>query len=425
VQVMFGDNGAPVVVLHPRVQLRVSQTFPPRLGCVDLLRGIVMVLMALDHSRSFFSSLHFAPEDVANTSGTLFFTRWLTHFCAPVFFLLAGTGPSLSLSQGRSVQQISRLFWTRGLWIVFLALTVVSYAWTYIFPFWFSDVLWSLGWSMVAMALLIRLPVSAVATVGVVIVLTHNLLDRMTPAAFGTLAPFWVILHGHGWFWIKPGKLGFFVLFALIPWIGVMAVGYALGFLLQRANWRKLIFSIGAILTLAFALLRVFHLYGNSQSSLLPWAEGIAGPWRVQPTLILTIVSFFNTVKHPASLQFLLMTLGPALMALPWLDRIKPDRGPARILLVFGRAPLFFYVLHLFLIHSMAVWTALVLHQPAAWLLYGGPLLQAPPLGYGHGLPFIYAMWATALALLYPVCKWFMNFRQQHPEYWWLTSPVN
>jgi len=146
-----------------------------------------MILMALDHSRSFFSGLQFAPEDLANTSGALFFTRWLTHFCAPVFFLLAGTGPSLSLSQGRSVQEVSRLFWTPGLWIVFLALTVVSYAWTYVFPFWFSDVLWSLGWSMVAMALLIRLPVSAVATVGVVIVLTHNLLDSLTPAAFGLL----------------------------------------------------------------------------------------------------------------------------------------------------------------------------------------------------------------------------------------------
>jgi uncharacterized membrane protein len=424
VQVKIVGTATPDIVLRTRLQLTVPQSSPPRLACVDLLRGVVMIIMALDHTRSFFTGLQFAPEDLAHTSGALFFTRWITHFCAPVFFLLAGTGPALSLSQGKSVAQISSLFWTRGLWLVLLALTLVSYAWTYVFPFWFSDVLWSLGWSMVAMALLIRLPVSWIAALGTILIVSHNLLDSVSPAAFGRFAPVWVILHGHGWFWIKPGKLGFFVLFALIPWVGVMAVGYALGFLLQRGNRRTLVFGIGAMLTIAFVVLRVFRLYGNGQPSLQTWAAEIAGPWRVQPTLTLTVVSFFNTLKHPASLQFLLMTLGPALMALAWFDKIKSDRGLAKILLVFGRVPLIFYVLHLFLIHSTAVWTALVLHQPAAWLLYGGPLLHSAPAGYGHGLPFIYAIWATVLVLLYLPCKWLMNMKQQHPDWWWLRSPV-
>ena len=413
---------APRVVPHIPVQW--SSASPPRLACVDLLRGVVMVLMALDHTRSFFTGLQFAPEDLTNTWGALFFTRWVTHFCAPVFFLLAGTGPFLSLSHGKSVGQVSKLFGTRGLWLVLLALTVISYAWTYVFPCWFSDVLWSLGWSMVAMAFLIRLPVPWIAALGTAMILTHNLLDSVTPAVFGRLAPFWMILHGHGWFWVRPGKLRFFVLFPLIPWVGVMAVGYALGFLLQSGNWRKLIFGLGAILTLAFVILRVFNLYGNSQPTLEPWAADIAGPWRVQATQVLTIASFLNTVKYPPSLQFLLMTLGPALMALVWFDRIDTDRGLARILLVFGRVPLVYYVLHLFLIHTMAVWIALALHQPTAWLLYGGPLFQAPPAGYGHGLPYIYMMWVTALVLLYPPCKWFMNFKQLHPDWWWLRSPV-
>jgi uncharacterized membrane protein len=408
---------APRVVQHIAVQLSFSKSSSSRLACVDLLRGVVMVLMALDHTRSFFTDRQFPPEDLANASGALFFTRWVTHFCAPVFFLLAGTGPFLSLSRGKSLGQVSRSFCTRGLWLVLLALTVISYAWTYVFPFWFSDVLWSLGWSLVAMAFLIRLPVPWIAALGTAMILTHNLLDSITPAVFGRFAPFWMILHGHGWFWIKPGKLGFFVLFPLIPWVGVMAIGYALGFLLQRGNWRKSVFSLGAILTLAFVILRAFRLYGNSQPSLEPWAGDIAGPWRVQASLILTIASFLNTVKYPPSLQYLLMTLGPALMALAWFDRVDTDRGLNRILLVFGRVPLVYYVLHLFLIHTMAVWIALALHQPAAWLLYGGPLLQALPAGYGHGLPYIYLMWATVLVLLYPPCKWLLNFKQRHPEW--------
>lgn len=415
---------APRVVPHIPVHLSFSKALPPRLACVDLLRGVAMVLMALDHTRSFFTGLQFAPEDLSNASGALFFTRWVTHFCAPVFFLLAGTGPFLSLSRGKSVGQVSRLFLTRGLWLVLLALTVISYAWTYVFPFWFSDVLWALGWSMVAMAFLIRLPVPWITALGTTIILTHNMLDRVTPAVFGRFAPFWAILHGHGWFWVKPGKLGFFVLFPLIPWVGVMAIGYALGFLLQSGNWRRPIFSLGAVLTLAFVILRVFRLYGNSLPTFEPWAADIAGPWRVQATPVLTIASFLNTVKYPPSLQFLLMTLGPALMALVWFDRINTDRGLARILLVFGRVPLVYYVLHLFLIHTIAVWIALALHQPAAWLLYGGPLLQAPPTGYGHGLPYIYMMWVTTLVLLYPPCKWFMNLRQRRPDSWWLRSPV-
>jgi hypothetical protein len=180
------------------------------------------------------------------------------------------------------------------------------------------------------------------------------------------------------------------------------AIGYALGFLLQGGNWRKSVFSLGAILTLAFVILRVFRLYGNSQPSLEPWAGDIADPCRVQASLILTIASFLNTVKYPPSLQYLLMTLGPALMALAWFDRVDADRWSNRILLVFVAYPWFTTCSHLFLIHTMAVWIALALHQPAAWLLYGGPLLQALRAGYGHGLPYIYLMWATVLVLLYP-----------------------
>ncbi|HEV3513181.1 MAG TPA: heparan-alpha-glucosaminide N-acetyltransferase domain-containing protein [Candidatus Sulfotelmatobacter sp.] len=391
--------------------LRVSEVKirSSRLDCIDLLRGIVMVLMALDHTRDFFTGLQFAPEDLSRTSAPLFFTRFVTHFCAPVFFLLAGTGAYLSLSRGKSVAQVSTFFATRGLWLIFLDLTVMAVAWTFVYPFWFSGVLWSIGWAMIAMALLVWLPLPAIAAVGAGMILTHNLLDGITPRSFDnfTLARLWVVLHGHG---LVPigSQSEFFILFPLIPWVGVMAVGYALGALLRRPDWRKLVFGIGAMLTAAFLLSRFFHLYGSAH-----------GGWKVQASPLLNLVAFFDTSKYPPSLQFLLMTLGPALMALPWLDRVNAERGLARVLQVFGRVPLFYYVLHLFLIHTLAILVANAVHQPSGWLR-GGPMMLFPPEHYGHGLPFIYAMWATVVVLLYLPCKWFMEYKRRHSD-WWLS----
>jgi uncharacterized membrane protein len=392
----------------------VARIRPSRLACVDLLRGAVMVLMALDHTRTFFTGFRFAPEDLAGTSGPLFFTRFVTHFCAPAFFLLAGASGYLSLSQGKSVGQVSRFFWTRGFWLVLLQLTVISFGWSYVFPFWFSGVLWALGWSTIAMALLVRLPLPWIAALGTGMVVTHNLLDGINPVALGRFAGVWLILHGHGSFWIEPGRSTFFVLFPLIPWVGVVAVGYTLGALLLRKDWRKLFFGIGATLTIAFLLLRIFHLYGNGQSSFA------AGPWRIQTTLTLTVVSFFNTLKYPPSLQFLLMTLGPILMALAWFDKVNPERGFAKILATFGRVPLFYYVLHIYLIHTLAVWVGLICGQKVAWLLYGGPMLQLAPDGYGHNLPFIYAIWLVVVLLMYRPCKWFAELKEQHTDWRWL-----
>lgn len=394
---------------------------PPRLACVDLLRGLVMVLMALDHTRRFLTGLNFSPEILAFTSGPLFFTRFVTHSCAPVFFLLAGTAAFLSVSGGKSVAQVSRFLWTRGVWLLLLDLFVIGYAWTFTFGYSHAGVIWALAWSMIVMAAIVRLPLPWIAILGTGILLTHNLLDRVTPPALGNLSWLLFILHYPGEFWVQPGRTSLLVTFPLIPWLGVMATGYAFGAVLVRQDRRKLILALGAILTLAFFVLRGFHLYGNGIAALQPVYPDSAGPWKVQPTLTLSIVSFFNTLKFPPSLQFLLMTLGPSLMVLAWFDRIKADGGLARVLLVFGRVPLFFYVLHLYVIHTAAVWIALALHQPTAWLLYGAFLYHPVPPGYGHGLLFIYAVWAIILVLLYFPCRWFMNFKQQHRDWWWLS----
>ena len=391
-----------------------------RIVSVDLLRGLVMVIMALDHTRDYFTNLPFPPEDLARTSGVLFFTRFITHFCAPVFFLLAGTGAYLATAKGKSTQHLSHFLWTRGLWLMFLELTIVGFGWTFVLPFGAASILWALGWAMVALALLVRLPIRWIASFGVGMVAFHNLFDRIDPASFGKLSWLWMLLHSPG-FYPLTGNVGVLVLYPLIPWIGVMAAGYALGPLLLGQERRKWLLILGTGVTLLFFLLRGLNLYGNGTAGLpfgLPFS---AGPWSVQGNPTLTVVSFFNTLKYPPSLDYLLMTLGPALIALALFDGANVQRGLGRVLLVFGRVPMFYYVVHIYLIHSMAILVAGIFQQPATWLWRGGFFFSGTPAGYGHGLPFVYAMWILAVTLLYLPCRWFMEFKRRHPDWGWLS----
>jgi uncharacterized membrane protein len=249
----------------------------------------------------------------------------------------------------------------------------------------------------------------------------HNLLDRIGPASFGKLSWLWMILHSPGVIWIKPPTAGFFVGYPLIPWIGVMAAGYALGALLLAPDGRKRVLTLGIGLTALFFFLRGFNLYGNGIADLPFGFPRSAGPWSLQPSLPLTLISFFNTLKYPPSLDYLLMTLGPALILLAWFGGVKAERGVARVLVVYGRVPLFYYVLHLFLIHAIAVVTAWIFHQPAARLWHGIVFLLPIPDGYGHSLPFIYGMWVVVVALLYLPCRWFMEFKRRHKDWAWLS----
>jgi uncharacterized membrane protein len=403
--------------LSTKASLSAAQA--PRLASVDVLRGLVMVIMALDHTRHFMTNIQFAPVDMTHTDGALFFTRFITHYCAPVFSFLAGTGAFLATSRGKSIQQVSWFFFTRGLWLVFLELTVVGFAWCFV-PWPEAGVIWILGWSMVLMALIVRLPVRWIAVFGVGMIATHNLLDRINPASFGKLGWLWMLLHAPGPIPITP-HFSFRNLYVLIPWVGVMAAGFAFGALLQRPDRRKWVLTLGVSMTALFFLLRGFNLYGNGVAGLPFGFPYSGGPWTVQPALSLTVISFFNTLKYPPSLQFLLMTIGPALILLGLLDRAEAERGLGRILLVYGRVPMFYYVLHLYLIHLVAIIAALAFHQPAAWLWHGAMSLLPTPSGYGHGLPFIYAMWILVVALLYLPCRWFMEFKRQHRDWNWLS----
>lgn len=391
-----------------------------RIDAIDILRGLVMVIMALDHTRDYFSHLRFEPENLTRTWGALFFTRWITHFCAPLFFFLAGTG-AFFYGRRRSASELSRFLWTRGLWLIVLEFTAVGFAWAFQFPFGIFGVIWALGASMVLMAGAVRLPVRWLAALSVLVIVTHDLFDRIRPAQFGSLGWIWQLLHVRGFVQL-PFNVPEFVLFPIIPWVAVMGAGYAFGtvFTLEPERRQRIMIRLGAVLTLAFILLRATNIYGNPPAGL----GGVSqGDWHLQPTIEKTVILFLDVEKYPPSLQFLFMTLGPSLLLLSWLDKRNTRHRTSAVesaLLIYGRVPLFFYVLHLYLIHALAVAMALLFHQPFHWLLQGAFFLNDIPFGYGHNLPFIYLMWITAVVILYLPCRWWADLKKRRKD-WWLS----
>jgi uncharacterized membrane protein len=301
---------------------------------------------------------------------------------------------------------------------VLLELTIVDFAWGFV-PWAHAGVISILGWSMVAMALIVWLSVRWIAALGLGMIVTHNLLDRVNPASFGRFSWLWMLLHTPGSIPITA-HFSFSVRYVLIPWIGVMAAGFAFGSLLLRPDRRKWILILGTSAAALFFVLRGFDVYGNGISGLPSRYSNSTGPWSIQSSVLLTVISFFNTLKYPPSLDYLLMTLGPSLILLGLLDRVKAVGGLSRILLVFGRVPLFYYVLHLYLLHILAILIALAFQQP----IWHGTVIAdgvQRPLGYGHGLPFIYGMWILAVAILYLPCRWFMALRGRHRGWTWLS----
>jgi uncharacterized membrane protein len=400
---VVGGAPAPVLPAEQQASGRV------RLDSVDLLRGLVIVIMALDHARDYFTGVRLDPTgstDLSQMAAPLFFTRWITHFCAPVFVFLAGTSAFLYQARGRSRAEVSRFLLTRGIWLVVLELTVVRWAWNFNFNYTtemlFVQVIWVIGVSMIVLAGLIYLPPRAVAAVGIAMILGHNLLDGITPQSLGGWGPLWTFLHVQAAIPLGGGQV-FFVVYPLIPWIGVMAAGYAFGILLLRPEQerRRRLLLLGVGLTLAFLVIRAVNLYGDP------------APWAVKETAGRTVLSFLNTTKYPPSLQFLLMTLGPAIAVLPLFERLT---GPgARALIVFGRVPLFFYVLHLYLIHALALMVGtLAGFDPRSFL----HLWLKNPDGWGYGLPVVYLVWVGVVLALYPACRWFAGVKARRREAW-------
>ncbi|NQE63665.1 DUF1624 domain-containing protein [Caulobacter sp. RHG1] len=368
-----------------------------RIRSIDALRGLVMLLMLVDHTREFFF-IHAQvsdPMNLATTPPDLFFTRMAAHLCAPVFLALTGLAAFLYAAKSGGAAAASGFLFKRGLFLVALELTLVGFAWNFSLnpPVIYLQVIWAIGLSMIALAALVHLPRAALIAVGVVIILGHNLLD---PIAFEPGQPghaLWAILHDRGFIELPWGARAR-TSYPLLPWIGVAALGYAIGpWFRQEAlsRRRKLVLS-GLAMLLLFALLRATNLYGDPT------------PWSVQPTALGTMMSVLNLQKYPPSADFLLLTLGVGALLLAGLEKI-PDRLAIAVA-VFGGAPLFFYLLHLYGLH--------LLHLLAT-AVFG------PNQGEVFGLPNVASLWLLSAVVAAPcwyACRWFGALKRRSDQPW-------
>ena len=387
-----------------------------------------MVIMMLDHTRDFVHNavVQFDPADLSRTNVALFFTRWITHFCAPVFVFLAGTGAYLQFARGKSKGELSRFLVTRGLWLIVLEVTVVRLLITFNFDMRFLgmlQVIWVIGVSMIVLAALIHLPLKVVAAFGLAMIAVHNLFDGFNVASWrGPESPLpsfagklWILLHQPFEaisVWSFPSPV-VFVVYPLIPWIGVMAAGYAFGALyrMDAHRRRRWLLTIGGTATALFVILRAINVYGDPS------------PWAKQSSAVFTVLSFLNTTKYPASLLFLLMTLGPSILALALFES-RPNAGGVvrQFFVTFGRVPLFFYLLQWFTAHVLSILLHLAFGKPVGWLMQS-PLdmfTQPRPESVGFNLGVVYLCWIAGVLLLYPLCKWFAGLKARRRD-WWLS----
>ena len=386
-----------------------------RMSSLDILRGLVIVVMALDHVRDFvmIASVQDPTADPA-ANPLLFTTRWITHFCAPTFVFLAGTSAGLMGSRRRPTELASFLL-TRGLWLIVLEVLVISVTWSFA-PTGISElggrtyialqVIWVIGASMVVLAGAQFLGRRACLAIGVAILLGHNLLDAVWPAASttGSTAPLWAVLHARQLYDVGPFAIYFS--YPLLPWIGVMLVGYGASdlFELPAKLRNERLLRIGMGLVIAFILIRALNVYGDPH------------PWDFDPSrMAASVMSFLATTKYPPSLLYLLMTLGPAAIACAFAERLH---GPIRDALVtFGRAPLAFYIAHLYLIHALAILLGISQGFAAQQFLTH---YRYFPKGFGVGLLGVYLIWIAVVVILYPFCRWVAAVKARRQD-WWLS----
>lgn len=381
-----------------------------RFVALDVLRGLTMVIMALDHSRDFFSLswIYYAPTDIALTNLEVFFTRWITHFAAPVFMFLAGIGLFFASSR-RTKTQLASLAISRGLWLIFLELTLVGFFWSFNTEFLTTPkvaVLFAIGVSMISLGFLIYLPKILIAIIAVGMIVGHNLLDTIHPESFGDYAWVWMLIHSAGT--IELENMQIRVVYPFIPWIGVMALGYIFGPITKMARvQRKKVFLFSGISLLAFGLLlRYLNIYGD----LVPWSH--------YESIEKTFMSFLNFTKYPPSLIYLSVFIGIAMIMMSIFDR---DLGawshPLRNL---GQVPFFFYILHIPLLHLGGIALAEFTFGESSWL-FGSPIKHSPEaFSYSFELLPTYLAWIAVLLLLYYPAKWFAQLKQRRKD-WWLS----
>jgi uncharacterized membrane protein len=381
-----------------------------RLHSIDLLRGTVMIIMALDHVRDYFhaGAFQFDPTDLSRTDVPLFFTRWITHFCAPVFTFLAGTSAFLNGTK-KTKKELSFFLFTRGLWLVLAEMLIVTLGWTFnpLYPVLILQVIWALGFSMMVLSVMIYLPTTAILITGLALIAGHNLLDAPPSQSTSFVM---AALHEQHFFFMKPFSV--MLGYPVLPWIGIMFAGYGFGQLylptFDAAKRRKLLITLGLGAIALFILVRFINIYGDPR------------PWSSQKSALFTFLSFLNTTKYPPSLLYILMTLGPALLFLAFTE--KPLNRFSEKLVVFGRVPMFFYLLHIYLIHALAVAAAALSgYKWSDMVLTGWVSANAQLQGYGYSLAFVFALWIIIVIGVYPLCRWYDNYKRVNRDKWWLS----
>ena len=382
-----------------------------RIGSIDLLRGLIMLIMALDHARDFFHLHTPDPTDLTTTTPVLFFTRWITHFCAALFVFLSGI--SVNLAGGRRTKgQLSMFLIKRGIWLVVIEFVLITFAFTLnpLYQMLIFQVIWVIGVSMIILGLLIWLPLPAIAVIAGLLFFGHDILDFVKLPDAGAAGFLWKLFFTGSFSFFQVGQShAILIVYALLPWTGVMLAGYVMGQIYRPAfdpaRRKKILFISGITLVLLFLVLRAFNIYGDP------------APWTTQKTVVLSVLSFFNVSKYPPSLLYLCMTIGPGLLLLSVTE--KADNRLARIFIVYGNVPLFYYVLHFYVLR---VFNIIVFFLQG----YGMKNIAGPgqgvfhPAEYGLNLFGVYIVWLVAIAVLYMPCRWYGNYKRTHRQ-WWLS----
>jgi uncharacterized membrane protein len=377
-----------------------------RLDAIDMLRGLVIAIMVLDHARDYFHfyAFRFDPTDPAKTWPFLFATRWVTHLCAATFVFLAGVSIFFQKANGKTGGSLSAFLVKRGLWLILLECTVIGFGFNFGEPFLFLQVIWAIGASMICMAAIARLPERWVLAIGLAILLLYPFAVPATAGATGVASVIRTLA-------IAPGMIGTEVLafYAFVPWLAVMCLGFGLGPIFRGAReerFRRLL-PLALGLLLAFVLLRLLDGYGDP------------APWTHQADPVRTFLSFMNVSKYPPSPDYVFATLGVSILLFLMLEAL---RGPvAHILLAYGRTPLFTYVIHIYILHLMMVATAIATGFPLSVTFHVvddvNRMLQA---NWGFGLGAAYLAWAGTLILLVPLSTWFAGVKRRRRD-WWLS----
>lgn len=388
------------------LQTNMSLTNKHRIESIDLLRGLVMIIMALDHVRDYFYYLQTDPTNLEMTTPALFFTRWITNFCAPVFVFLSGVSAYL-VQHKKGKRQVSFFLFTRGIWLIILEFTIILYGWTFNFSYSFitMQVIWAIGYSMIALSVLVYIPVNVLAVISLLIVLGHNLLDGISAEQFGNFAWIWNILHERSFISLNENTI-LIIIYPLIPWVAVMVLGYCFGTIfihVQQQQRVKIIWCLGIGTCLLFFILRLINIYGDPS------------PWSTQDSTAYTILSFLNCIKYPPSLLFLCMTLGPALLLLAATDRALPNW--MHPVITIGKVPMLYYILHIYVIHGLALVLALIQTGGFFWMM-DYFFVGLPRDDYGLRLWGVYGIWLLVILILYPICRWYAGLKSRHQSVW-------